>query len=69
MIKCKFLLFKVFWIYNFWLFLAIFVHFLGCSGDLGGLGVLVSYMITRGIRLVVGGSLKGFGVEPKSLKV
>ena len=31
-----------------------FWHFLGFGGDVGVLGVLVSYRITRGVKLVVG---------------
>ena len=59
----------------FWPFLAIFERFWhnwGFDGDLGVLGVPVSYRITRGVKLVVGrvieevkggfeGVLGGFG--------
>ena len=41
----------------FWPFLAIFErfwHYWGFDGDLGVLGVPVSYRITRGVKLVVG---------------
>ena len=51
----------------FWAILAIFGVFGGFVGDWGVLGVLVTYMITRGIKLVVGrftegvkGGLRGF---------
>ena len=39
---------------GFWLFLAFFDIFLGFSGGLGILRVLVSYEVTKGIVLVVG---------------
>ena len=51
----------------YWAILAIFGVFGGFVGDWGVLGVLVTYMITRGIKLVVGrftegvkGGLRGF---------
>ena len=44
---------------HFWLFLAIFADFEGFVGDWGVLGVLVTYMINRGINWLWGGSLKG----------
>ena len=38
---------------HFWAFLTIFGNFWGFVGDWGVLGVLVTYMITRGIEFVV----------------
>ena len=43
----------------FWAILAIFGVFGGFIGDWGVLGVLVTYMITRGIKLVVGRFTEG----------
>ena len=43
----------------FWAILAIFWVFGGFVGDWGVLGVLVTYMITRGIKLVVGRFTEG----------
>ena len=43
----------------FWAILAIFGVFGGFVGDWGVLGVLVTYMITRGIKLVVGRFTEG----------
>ena len=45
---------------HFWAFLAIFGNFWGFVGDWGVLGVLVTYMRTRGIKLVVGRFTEGF---------
>ena len=44
---------------HFWLFLAIFADFEGFVGDWGVLGVQVTYIITRGIKLVVGTFTEG----------
>ena len=54
----KFVGFSIFGhIWAFWFFLGI----LGVSVEIWGiLGVLVSYKITRGVRLIVAVSLKGF---------
>ena len=43
----------------YWAILAIFGVFGGFVGDWGVLGVLVTYMITRGIKLVVGRFTEG----------
>ena len=53
-----FFCFGHFWVFRaFWFFLGI----LGVSVEIWGiLGVLVSYKITRGVRLIVAVSLKGF---------
>ena len=55
--------FLQFWGFGrFWPFLAIlgrFWHLWGFGGDLGVLGVLVSFKITRGIKLVVGRVTEG----------
>ena len=45
---------------HFWAFLVIFGNFWGFVGDWGVLGVLVTYMRTRGIKLVVGRFTEGF---------
>ena len=53
----------IFAVFGFWPFLAVFGHFWhfwGFGGDLGVLGVLVSFKITRGIKLVVGRFTEGF---------
>ena len=44
----------------YWAILAIFGVFGGFVGDWGVFGVLVTYMITRGIELVVGRFTEGF---------
>ena len=58
---------SIFLFFLFWAFLGIFGRFgfflgiLGVSVEIWGiLGVLVSYKITRGVRLIVAVSLKGF---------
>ena len=51
-------IFTVFGFSHFW---AFFLGILGVSVEIWGiLGVLVSYKITRGVRLIVAVSLKGF---------
>ena len=57
------LLFLFFCFGHFWAFsgVLVFLGILGVSVEIWGiLGVLVSYKITRGVRLIVAVSLKGF---------
>ena len=53
------LIFTVLGFWPFWAVFGRFWHFWGFGGDLGVLGVLVSFKITRGIKLVVGRVTEG----------
>ena len=53
-------IFRVFGLLPFLAIFGRFWHFWGFGGDLGDLGVLVSFKITRGIKLVVGRVTEGF---------